>query len=130
MRFHYLNAPDIESSGGENMSDMERQTVIETITDLKDSIGNANLLNKSLKATVESFQFQLEMTNRNAGKSHGLIEELQAVINDLQKTLVEKDHEIADLKDLSNRHNKMGFGNKSTSRRHKKPVWKKTREKN
>lgn len=75
MRSHYLNALDIESGGGESLSDMERQTFIETINDLKDSISNANLLNKSLQATVESLESQLEVTNRNAGKSYVLIEE-------------------------------------------------------
>lgn len=59
MRFHYFNAPDIESGGGENMSGMERQTFIETINDLKGSIDNANLLNKSLQATVESFSISI-----------------------------------------------------------------------
>lgn len=41
------------------MSDMERQSFIETINGLKESIANADLMTKSL-------QYQLELNDRNA----------------------------------------------------------------
>ena len=40
----------------------------------------------------------------------------------------EREKEISDLRDLNNRHNKMAFGEKSTSRRHKRPSPKTSRE--
>ena len=121
MRAHYLNALEIESRAEENLYEMERQAFIETINSLKESVNNANLMIKSL-------QSQLEATNHNAEKSHRLIEELRGIISDLQKTIEEKDREIADLRDLNNRHNKMSFGSKSTGRKYRHPAEKPGRE--
>ena len=74
IRFHYLNTLEIESGLEENMSDMGRQAFIETINNLKESINNANLMINSMQVMIKFLQSQFDVANRNAKKSHRLIE--------------------------------------------------------
>ena len=106
---------------GSPLSDMEREAFIETIRDLKESIRNANEM-------IRSLQSELDRSNRLSERYLSLITDLRSVIADLRKKLDEREKEISDLRDLNNRHNKMAFGEKSTSRRHKRPSPKTSRE--
>lgn len=105
----------------EPLSDMEREAFLETIQDLKESIKNANDM-------IRSLQSELDRSNRLTEQYLSLITDLRSMIADLQKKLEEREKEIFDLRDLNNRHNKMNFGNKSTSRKFKRPVQKRSRE--
>lgn len=120
MRSHYLNALEQESKAEESLSEMEREAFIETIQDLKESIRNANEMIRSLQDMVRGLQSELERSRFQADRYQSLIGDLRSVIADLQKKLEEREKEISDLRDLNNRHNKMSFGDKSTSRRYKK----------
>lgn len=121
MKSHYLNALEQESKAEAPLSDMEREAFIETIRDLKESIRNANEM-------IRSLQSELDRSNRLSERYLSLITDLRSVIADLRKKLDEREKEISDLRDLNNRHNKMAFGEKSTSRRHKRPSPKTSRE--
>ena len=96
----------------EPLSDMEREAFLETIQDLKESVKNANDM-------IRSLQSELDRSNRLTEQYLSLITDLRSMIADLQKKLEEREKEISDLRDLNNRHNKMNFGNKSTSRKFK-----------
>ena len=120
MRSHYLNALEQESKAEESLSEMEREAFIETIQDLKESMRNANEMIRSLQDMVRGLQSELERSRFQADRYQSLIGDLRSVIADLQKKLEEREKEISDLRDLNNRHNKMSFGDKSTSRRYKK----------
>ncbi|MCM1929837.1 IS66 family transposase, partial [Bacteroides uniformis] len=109
MKSHYLNALEQESKAEAPLSDMEREAFIETIRDLKESIRNANEM-------IRSLQSELDRSNRLSERYLSLITDLRSVIADLRKKLDEREKEISDLRDLNNRHNKMAFGEKSTSR--------------
>ena len=121
MRSHYLNALELESRAEEPLSDMEREAFLETIQDLKESVKNANDM-------IRSLQSELDRSNRLTEQYLSLITDLRSMIADLQKKLEEREKEISDLRDLNNRHNKMNFGNKSTSRKFKRPAQKRSRE--
>lgn len=103
------------------LSDMERETFLETIQDLKESIRNANEMIRSLQDSVSTLQSKLDRS-----RSHS--EQYPALIADLQKKLDEREKEISDLRDLNNRHKKMTFGNKSTSRKYKRTDQKRGRD--
>lgn len=105
----------------EPLSDMEREAFLETIQDLKESVKNANDM-------IRSLQSELDRSNRLTEQYLSLITDLRSMIADLQKKLEEREKEISDLRDLNNRHNKMNFGNKSTSRKFKRPAQKRSRE--
>ena len=128
MRSHYLNALELESRAEEPLSDMEREAFLETIQDLKESIKNANDMIRSLQETIRTLQSELDRSRTHSEQNLTLITDLRAMIADLQKKLDEREKEISDLRDLNNRHNKMSFGNKSTSRKFKRPVQKRSRE--
>lgn len=100
---------------------MEREAFLETIQDLKESVKNANDM-------IRSLQSELDRSNRLTEQYLSLITDLRSMIADLQKKLEEREKEISDLRDLNNRHNKMNFGNKSTSRKFKRPAQKRSRE--
>ena len=55
---------------------------------------------------IRSLQSELDRSNRLSGQNQILIANLRSVIADLQKRLEESEKEIADLRDLNNRHNK------------------------
>lgn len=121
MKSHYLNALELESRAEEPLSDMEREAFLETIQDLKESIKNANDM-------IRSLQSELDRSNRLTEQYLTLNADLRSMIADLQKKLEEREKEISDLRDLNNRHNKMSFGNKSTSRKFKRPAQKHGRD--
>lgn len=100
---------------------MEREAFLETIQDLKESVKNANDM-------IRSLQSELDRSNHLTEQYLSLITDLRSMIADLQKKLEEREKEISDLRDLNNRHNKMNFGNKSTSRKFKRPAQKRSRE--
>lgn len=124
MKSHYLNALELESRAEEPLSDMEREAFLETIQDLKESIKHSNDMIRSLQDTIRSLQSELDRSRSHSEQYLTLITDLRSVIADLQKKLDEREKEISDLRDLNNRHNKMTFGNKSTSRKHKRPAQK------
>lgn len=99
---------------------MEREAFLETIQDLKESIKNANEMIRSLQDTMRSLQSELDRSRSHSEQYLALITDLRSMIADLQKKLDEREKEISDLRDLNNWHNKMTFGNKSTSRKHKR----------
>ena len=112
---------ELESRAEEHLSDMEREAVLETIQNSKESIKHSNDMIRSLQDTIRSLQSELDRS-----RSHS--EQYLILITDLQKKLDEREKEISDLHDLNNRHNKMTFGNKSTSRKHKRPAQKQGRD--
>lgn len=114
MKSHYLTALEIESKADTPLSEMEREAYLEVIQDLRESVHSTNEMVKSLRE-------ELSRSNRNQEKNNQLINDLRSTISDLQKTLEERDREIADLRDQNNRHNKMSFGSKSTSRKYQRP---------
>lgn len=128
MKSHYLNALELESRAEEPLSDMEREAFLETIQDLKESIKHSNDMIRSLQDTIRSLQSELDRSRSHSEQYLTLITDLRSVIADLQKKLDEREKEISDLRDLNNRHNKMTFGNKSTSRKHKRPAQKQGRD--
>lgn len=115
MKSHYLNALELESRAEEALSDMEREAFLSTIHDLQESIRNSNEM-------IRSLQSELARSNLLSEQYLTLITDLRSDICDLQKKLDERDKEISDLRDLNNRYNKMTFGNKSTSRKYKRPA--------
>lgn len=121
MKSHYLNVLELESRVEEPLSDMEREAFLETIHDLKESIRNSNEMIRSLQA-------ELDQSNRLSEQYITLITDSRSDISDLQKKLDEREKEISDLRDLNNRHNKMTFGNKSTSWKYKRSVQKHGRD--
>lgn len=121
MRSHYLNALEIESGADKPLCDMEREAFLETIHELQASIRDSNAMIKSLQA-------KLERSNRVSEQYMTLVTDLRSVIDDLRKQLSDREKEISDLRDLNNRHNKMTFGTKSTSRKHNRPSQKRGRE--
>lgn len=128
MKSHYLNALELEYRAEEPLSDMEREAFLETIQDLKESIKHSNDMIRSLQDTIRSLQSELDRSRSHSEQYLTLITDLRSVIADLQKKLDEREKEISDLRDLNNRHNKMTFGNKSTSRKHKRPAQKQGRD--
>lgn len=128
MRSHYLNALELESGAAEPLSDMEREAFLETIQDLKESIKHANDMIRSLEDTIRSLQSELDRSRSHSDQYLTLITDLRSMIADLQKKLEEREKEISDLRDQNNRHNKMNFGNKSTSRKFKRPAPKRCRD--
>lgn len=104
----------MESKAETPLCDMECEAFLEIIRDLKESIKDSHEMNRSLQA-------ELERSNRLSEQYLTLIADLRSVVADLQKRLDDREKEIADLRDLNNRHNKMAFGNKSTCRKHKRP---------
>ena len=100
---------------------MEREAFLETIQDLKEIIKNSNDMIRSLQDTIRNLQSELDRS-----RSHS--EQYLTLIADLQNKLDEREKEISDLRDLNNRHNKMTFGNKSTSRKFKRPTQKRSRD--
>ena len=121
MRSHYQNALELESGAEDPLSDMEREAFLETIQDLKEIIKNSNDMIRSLQDTIRNLQSELDRS-----RSHS--EQYLTLIADLQNKLDEREKEISDLRDLNNRHNKMTFGNKSTSRKFKRPTQKRSRD--
>lgn len=121
MRSHYQNALELESGAEDPLSDMEREAFLETIQDLKEIIKNSNDMISSLQDTIRNLQSELDRS-----RSHS--EQYLTLIADLQNKLDEREKEISDLRDLNNRHNKMTFGNKSTSRKFKRPTQKRSRD--
>ena len=94
----------LEFRAENSFSGMERETFLETIQDLKESIKHSNDMIRSLQDTIRSLQSELDRS-----RSHS--EQYLILITDLQKKLDEREKEISDLHDLNNRHNKMTFGN-------------------
>ena len=121
MRSHYQNALELESGAEDPLSDMEREAFLETIQDLKEIIKNSNDMIRSLQDTIRNLQSELDRS-----RSHS--EQYLTLIADLQNKLDEREKEISDLRDLNYRHNKMTFGNKSTSRKFKRPTQKRSRD--
>lgn len=120
MQSHYLRALELESESAVPLSDMEREAFLETIQELKESIQAANDMIKSLQATIRTLQSDLDRSRSHSERYLALISDLRSVIADLQEKLDEREREVADLRDLNNRHNKMTYDRKSTSRKYKR----------
>lgn len=128
MKSHYLNALELESRAEEPLSEMEREVFWETIHDLRESVKDANDMIRSLQDTIRTLQSELARSRSHSEQYLTLNTDLRSLVADLQKKLDEREKEISDLRDLNNRHNKMTFGNKSTGRKHKRPVQKRGRD--